>query len=208
MLSDILQVRGTPASGKSTLANLLGKHIGDREPLVHVIWISGWKFGDVEASGGWYPYLKKRKFWEEGKDTVFIFDEAQVSYTDGALWNDLFKSIRQYRDRRAIVFASYGSPSSIINIGGTLIFVADEARVTLLPIDNGDNLPAVGLFFTRTEFDELVSTQYSSPEYHFHPSFLNAVFGITEGHAGAICDVLEIILGYDVCAFVLREVAI
>jgi hypothetical protein len=203
-----LQVRGTPASGKSTLAKLLGKHISDREPHVHVIWVSGWKLNDVEEFGGWYHYLKKRKFWKEGEDTVFIFDEAQASYADGALWNDLFKCMRQYRDRRVIAFASYGSPSSIITIEGTPIFVADEARITLLPINHGDNLPAVGLFFTRTEFDELVSTQYSSPEYHFHLSFLDAVFDITEGHAGAICDVLKIILGYDVCAFVLRGVTI
>jgi hypothetical protein len=66
-----LQVRGTPASKKSTLAKLLGQYIDDREPLVHVIWVSRWKFDDVEAFDGWYSYLKKRKGWKEDKDTVF-----------------------------------------------------------------------------------------------------------------------------------------
>jgi energy-coupling factor transporter ATP-binding protein EcfA2 len=205
MPSEFLQVRGTPASGKSTLAKLLGRHIHVQEPDVRVIWIGGWKLDDVAKCGGWYSYLKKRKGWIPGEDTVFIFDEAQVTYKDGELWNELFKGIHDYPDRRAIAFASYGSPSSFIDIEGTPIFVAPTARVSLLPTAHNDNLPAAGLLFTRAEFDELVSKQYPYSEYHFHPSFLDMVFGITEGHVGAMYSFLHIILGSDVCTFSLTR---
>ena len=76
MLSEILQVRRTPASGKSTLAKLLSQHIQDQEPDVRAIWIGGWKLDDVAECGGWYSFLKMRKGWIPGENTVFIFDGA------------------------------------------------------------------------------------------------------------------------------------
>ena len=205
MLSEFLQVRGMPASGKSTLAKLLSRHIWDQEPDVHVIWIGGWKLDDVAKYGGWYSFLKMRKGWIPGENTVFIFDEAQASYKDGELWNELFKGIHNYPDRHAIAFASYGSPSSFIDIEGNPILILPTTRVSLLPTAHGDHLPAVGLLFTCAEFDELVSKQYPYSEYHFHPSFLDTVFGITEGHVGAMYSFLNIILGSDICIFLLTR---
>jgi energy-coupling factor transporter ATP-binding protein EcfA2 len=205
MLSEFLQVRGTPASGKSTLAKLLGRHIHVQEPDVRVIWIGGWKLDDVAKCGGWYSYLKKRKGWIPGEDTVFIFDEAQVSYKDGELWNELFKGIHDYPDRRAIVFASYGSPSSPIDIQGTPIWVASAAKVTLLPSAHEDNLPAAGLLFNPAEFDELVLKQFPASEYRLHTSFLSMVLEMTEGHVGAMCSFINIILGSDVMYFLVDE---
>ena len=43
---------------------------------------------------------------------VFVFDEAQMSYEDGDLWNNFFKSIHSYHNCHAIIFASYGNASS------------------------------------------------------------------------------------------------
>ena len=205
MLSEFLQVHRTPASGKSTLAKLLSRHIRNQEPDVHVIWICRWKLGDVAKCGGWYSFLKMRKGWIPGKNTVFIFDEAQVSYKDGELWNELFKGIHDYPNCHAIAFASYGSPSSFIDIEGTSILVLPTARISLLPTTHGDHLPAAGLLFTRAEFNKLVSRQYPYSEYYFHPSFLDTVFGITEGHVGAMYSFLNIILGSDIFTFLLTR---
>jgi hypothetical protein len=44
----------------------------------------------------------------------------------------------------------------IINIEGTPILVVNEAKVTLLPVDHGNSVLAVGLIFTWTEFNKLV----------------------------------------------------
>ena len=156
-------------------------------------------------SVGWYSLLKMRKGWIPGENMVFIFDGAQESYKDGELWNKLFKGIHDYPDRRAIAFASYGSPSSFINIEGTSILVLPTARISLLPTTHGDHLPAAGLLFTRAEFDKLVSRQYPYSECYFHPSFLNTVFGITEGHMGAMYSFLNIVLGSDVFTFLLTR---
>ena len=169
MFSEFLQVRGTPASGKSTLAMLLSRYIRVQEPNVRVIWIARWKLDDVAEYGGWWSYLNKQKGWIPGEDTVSIFDEAQESYKDVELWNELFKGIHDYPDRRAIAFASYGSPSSFIDIQGTRFFVASRARVSLLPTADGD--PAAGLFFTPAEFDELVSSTIQTKSItSIHPS--------------------------------------
>jgi hypothetical protein len=200
ILSEFSQVRGTPASGKSTLARLLSRHIQEKETGVRVLWIDGWESDVVRDCGGWSSYLRTEKLWNRSEKTVFIFDDAQVTYNDVGLWNNLFKGIKDYFPyRRAIAFASYGSPSLVFTIKGTPNFVADTARVSLLPTAHDDNLPAAGLLFTRAEFDELVSKQYSSPEYYFDPSFFDMVFRITEGHVGAMSSFIKIILESNVC---------
>ena len=147
---------------------------------------------------GCYRDYLKEKGWVEGKKTVFIFDEAQLSYCDVPLWVTFFKSMHDYRDRRAITFASYGSPSSRISIEGTPIRLVDSQRVTLRPINHEDGLPPVGLFFSRDEFDLLVSQKYSNPPHRFHSSFFDALYNLCGGHIGAIHDAVERIASHEV----------
>jgi hypothetical protein len=78
--------------------------------------------------------------------------------------------------------------------------------VTLRPIQHNDGIPAIGLFFTRTEFNDLVSKQYPSSEHSFDSSFLDGVFDFTNGHVGAIVDFIGIILAHDVGTFALIRV--
>lgn len=42
--------------------------------------------------GGWSSFLKAELDWEPKEKTVFIFDEAQMSYKDGGLWNEFSKT--------------------------------------------------------------------------------------------------------------------
>jgi hypothetical protein len=77
----------------------------------------------------------------------------------------------------------------------------DTQRVTVHPIEHNNDIPAVGLLFTRTKFDDLVSKQYPPSEYCFHPSFFDAVFDLTKGHVGAILHFIEIILAHDIGTF-------
>ncbi len=167
------------------------------EPTTDVISIPTWSSKEEVATGEWIGQLKRRG-WVEQNETVFIFDEAQVSYGDADLWNNFFKSIHEYPRCRAIIFASYGSPTTRIKIRGTSIFIPDQRRVTLRAIQHEDNLPAAGLLFTRMEFNDLVSVMYPSPEYAFDTSFFDSLFNLTEGHVGAIVDFIGIILADDV----------
>ena len=140
----------------------------------------------------WSTYLE-RKGWKAFDETVFIFDEAQLTYWDGSgLWNSFFKSIHEY-DCRAIIFANYGSPT-VTGVKDTNMFIPDPKRVTLHPIDYKDGRQPVGILLTRPEFDDLMSRRYPPEQHSFHPSFLDAVFSLTAGHVGAVCDLLEVIL--------------
>lgn len=177
-----MKVRGTPASGKTVLARLLGTHISQRDPSVHVIWIQGWP-QRVAESRDYQSYLQD-KGWIINRETVFIFDEAQATYRDGTLWHHFFKSMETF-NARVIIFCSYGSPSLRINVGEimeipTPISVPDHQRITLRHVDHEDDLPPVGLLFTQSEFNDLVKDQKSYSD----ESFFDAVFRITNGHVG------------------------
>ena len=164
---------------------------------MNVIWISNWPIQEVKTSGGAYAYLQMQG-WVPSDKTVFIFDDAQASFEDVVLWNDFFKTIHGYDKRRAIAFIGYGSPMSRTYTQGIPIEWNDSQRVTLRPIDHGDGLPAVGLFFSREEFDDLIFRQYPILEYHFHSSFLDSVFHLTAGHVGAVLAFVTVIVGNDV----------
>jgi hypothetical protein len=120
---------------------------------------------------GWESYLKRERHWVEGRETVFIFDEAQTSYTDGALWTDFFRCMRdsEYHNRRAVVFVSYGSASSTIFIQGTPIFIADEARIGMLPVAH-DDLPPV---YSGGDSLQMGISKRQPPLVFFHPSFVH-----------------------------------
>jgi hypothetical protein len=201
------------------LTRLLAQHIHQQDPAVHIIPVVGWPLKEVRENGGWLSYLQYEKGWVQGEKTVFIFDDAQLSYEDIDLWGEFFVNIEAYDDLFAIAFASYGSPTSNLSsptsslssptsspsIQVTPFFVCDSQRVTLRPIDHGDGLDPVGLLFSRMEFDELVSKQFSSPEHYFHSSFFDAVFDLTGGHVGAIHDFVRIIMVHDVRFFMMSE---
>ena len=163
-----------------------------------IIYVDGWPEEDVKRGGGAYKYLLEQG-WKAGAKTVFIFDEAQLSYWDGQLWNSFFKDLSRHTpDRWTIIFASYGNPSSRFQIKGTPIQLLDKQRVSLRAIDHSDGLPAVGLFLSQKEMDDLVSVRYLSSHHYFDPLFFSSVFHITGGHMGAIDDFLEIVTAHDV----------
>jgi hypothetical protein len=172
---------------------------------VDIIPIWGWNPEYVRTIGGWSAFLQQEKGWVPSRKTYFFFDEAQLLYEDAELWGGFFKGLRDFPDRFAIAFASYGSPSSRILIRGTPIFVSDTQRVSLRPIDHDDGLGAVGLLFNRMELDGLVRKRLSSPDHYFDTSFFNKVFKITGGHVGAILDFVNIIAATTVRFFMMSN---
>jgi len=109
-----------------------------QESAVHIIPVFGWPLEKVKENGGRRAYLQHEKGREQGKQTISIFDEAQLSYEDFDLWGKIF-----------IAFAIYGSPTtSSLGIQSILFFVSDSQRVMLRPIDYSDGLDPVGLLFS------------------------------------------------------------
>ena len=72
MISEFLQVRGTPASGKSTLATLLGRYIRVQEPNVRVLWIGGWKLDDVAECGDGILTSKNKRVGSQARTRFFF----------------------------------------------------------------------------------------------------------------------------------------
>ena len=188
------------------LAELLACYVLQHDPDVDVIWVSGWPVEEVKKFGGAYGYLSRRKRWASDKKTLFIFDDAQMSYKDIQLWNDFFKTMHGYDKRRAIAFTSYGSPTLRVYKQGTPLEWSDGQTVTLRPLHHGDGLPPVGLLFSREEFDDLISRHYPSQLYYFDSSFFDSVFSLTGGHVGAVLGFMTAIVFHDVCLLYLAEV--
>ena len=194
---DILQVRGTPASGKTILSFLLVHYIRDQEPNADVRFFNMWPLKNAQPAYG-YNYNLKLAGWSPDRDTIFIFDNAELTYDDEDLWTGFFKNIHDFPNRRAILFSSYGSPGRRIIRRGTPFHVKDEQMVTLRAVQHQDDLPAAGLLFSRVEFDDLISKDYPDSMYHFDSSFFDFVFDITGGHVGAVKDFLLAIIGHNV----------
>jgi hypothetical protein len=206
VLSDFFQVRGTPASGKTTLSQLLCEHVTQQGK--RAVWIGHWPIDDVRASGGYLSYLQQEYNWnhtDDDEETVFVFDEGQTSYWDTNLWNQFLKSIHGYDNRWAIIFACYGSPTTSMDPIITPIHFADTQRITLRAVPQQDGLPSVGLFLSREEFEDLVQKMYPKQLYHFHSSVFEAIYNLTVGHVGAIHDSISVVLNHPVCPILVSE---
>lgn len=94
----IIQVRGTPASGKTVLSRLVANELFRMNE--QVFYIDGWKGDVVEKAGGWSSYLESQT-GVEGTDwsqhsAWLLLDEAQQSYSDEDLYSGFFKSIETF----------------------------------------------------------------------------------------------------------------
>ena len=123
------------------------------------------------------------------------------TYQDEELSVDLLKNLPDHQNLRAILFASYGSPTSRVlgDNSTTPIHLQTGQRVTLKPIHHNDHLPAIGLLFTGDELVELISQRYVGPEYYFDKSFYDKLIPLTEGHVGALSDFVTVIVADEVC---------
>ena len=83
-LKPLCQVRGTPASGKSTLSVLIHHYIKQQEPTRRVIWIDGWHPETVQKFDDWRAFLRSKGV-EPGDGSIVIIDEAQSSCWDRAV---------------------------------------------------------------------------------------------------------------------------
>jgi hypothetical protein len=186
------QVRGTPASGKSTLAKLLFSYIHQNEPEVQLVLLDTWHPGSLARLQRGYsnfnPYRNDK--------LVLIFDEAQLCYWDNSFWNSFLKNISNDSPGRVILFASYGSPLRVSeDVYGTNAKVSAMRRVSLAPVDHKDRVAGVGLFLKPDEFDDMIKKY---PHHFFDSEFLQYVFDFTSGHAGAVARFLEVVEAHDV----------
>lgn len=195
-----MNVRGTPASGKSVLASLLHAHYLAREKPT--ILLRGWRKAPRENGTDFLirearvmGYTIARPFIENA-DLVIILDDGQTSYDDLFFWLSLVKSQSMNRfGARICIFTSYGSPRSgpVEKIGYTLAFLGPQQRVSITP-SNVRFSPEISLFYTREEFNDVVTRFCRNPSLlRLDSSAHDYTFELTNGQPGAVDAVLRML---------------
>ncbi|BCR92831.1 ATP-binding protein [Aspergillus chevalieri] len=216
---NIVHVRGTPASGKTRLSELLRDYY--RKEGRKAFLIKKWEELDSEDPWGSLIELVKKKnkelegvsttsftvtssqsehdlSWVLTSNTVIIVDEAQATYSDDTLWNTIFKerlTPNVYKFRLCL-FCSYGSPAAGPDpTFFTPVKFSDEQRISLTPQNQQDS-PPIGLFYDKEEFRDVISrllTFHYEETFNFDEGALEYIFAVTNGHPGAVTSIVDVI---------------
>ncbi|RHZ44951.1 uncharacterized protein CDV56_100341, partial [Aspergillus thermomutatus] len=214
----VVHVRGTPASGKTTLARLLQEYYKVKKR--NSIFIDTWRkldeypsVGDSPAPHAWSKLdrMLRTRFGSHmdylAPGTILIIDEAQGSYSDTLFWNSIIKARLSYEglsdeglDIRFCLFCCYGSPSSGVDPELDNDFTPAHfklaQRVTLTP-QSRPSSPPIGLFFTRSEFTDaaqrLIANSLFQEKFTLRPDAEDYLFSLTNGHPGGLSSVLKYI---------------
>ena len=204
----IVHVRGTPATGKTCLSELLRDYYRDKGRKVFLIT----KWEDLSPEDPWGSLIELVKKRNKGfsspeqdscdlsSDTVILVDEAQKSYTDEVLWNTVLKERQATTcvyNFRLCLFCSYGNP----NTGPdetffTPVNLSHGKRISLTP-QNLQGSPSIGLFYDKEEFKDAVSRllAFQCPErFSFGENAQDYVFALTDGYPGAVTAIVNVLL--------------
>ena len=196
----LIHIRGTPTSGKTTLAFLLQEYYHSRGK--RAFYRSSWK--PLDESTLWQSFTKHFGCPdEELEGTVFLLNEAQRSYDDEIFWNRVVKSAHdQAKNIKICLFSSYGSPSTGLPQNPKLmtpVLIPPRQRVSITPtFETG--APKFGLFYDLHEFDDVVTRlSTNQPErFTFEKQAKDYIFKMTNGHPGAVKAVVLYV--FEVCA--------
>jgi hypothetical protein len=185
---NVTQVRGTPASGKTSLAFLLRKYITENHPEKKEVFLACYRVEPAQK-----PIMDCQDWlvdqgWDSPSNGVLILDEAQLSYWDSSFWLTFIKSINASTPHMVILFASYGSASRNLLNNSTPLFVQEGQLVGLA---RGPTGASVGLLLTREEMEGVVRKKF--PNHLFDDSLLDYIYSLTSGHVGACYDALTVI---------------
>jgi len=199
----VVLVRGTPCSGKSTLGHLMMKYseeVTGREPVYFQDWFRG---RPAEAMSEWF---RGRSTQDILKDTCkhqpwitndilklpiaewgvfFVIDEAQTSYFDTGLWNNILKSCsKPHSPTKFLLLALYGSSSHGGCVGTPIVMSPNQQMFLRAP--SLPDYPQVSLFFNLLELTEAVRQHEleSSLHYKLGNDAIKELLKLSYGHAG------------------------
>lgn len=195
----IVHVRGTPASGKTSLALLLRAHLTSRHNVVFIPeWTPGDFPGDILVNGCQrfgYDVSEMDLLNSQDGEFVFIIDESQLTYTDSRLWYTVIKSrLGSSYGPWFCLFASYGSPSNGSPDYPTAVtppILSLGQRVSLV-LSTKQGSPGICLFFGMDEFEDVVARYCKKDDVKFTlaEDLQRYIFALTNGHPGMIRSLL------------------
>jgi energy-coupling factor transporter ATP-binding protein EcfA2 len=216
-----VHIRGTPTSGKSTLARLLKDHV-EKTSLNTQVYTFSWQQPEVLRKEGingslYYQLLnfhtnrpRDADDWLNMGNMLLIIDEAQASYQYGNLWTQYIKPISSDGDcgRRVVLFSSYGSPAEILlkhgPAGSPPMELTTNQRVSIRPLSN--NNQKVSLYFTHPEFDDVVTRvcKHSGDNrqpFRPSPELLDFIWEFSNGHPAGTRVVLDTLINSEVSIY-------
>ncbi|KAJ5899609.1 hypothetical protein N7495_004353 [Penicillium taxi] len=208
--SRVIHVRGTPASGKTTLAALLTEHC--LESNIPVVTFCRPKFSPSEdyrtliiqeARGLGYTHFD-HAFVSDG-EYVLIIDDGHTTFSDEQLWYCLVKKQSLSPTGPQIcILTSYGSPLfglDDITLGSPPALLGAQQRVSITPSLLRFS-PKISLFYNHNEFEDVVDKfcspdhQYRTPLLRLDKSARKYIFDLTSGHPGAVDGVLSMLVQF------------
>ncbi|WEW56806.1 hypothetical protein PRK78_002261 [Emydomyces testavorans] len=201
----VAQVRGTPTSGKTTLAELLYTHIANlsKNPLQPVF--ITWQLPE-NPQVGYDNHLRVLSSGRTGpdlliqNDLVLIIDEAQLSYNHIDFWMTFVKrQVGNGVGPYIILFSSYGSADSTVMsiLGSAPVTLEHFQRVSLTP--QPDSPHKLSLCFNDEEFDDLCLRFTNGGEFTISDMVRDYIFQLTNGHPGLCHGLLQSMLDLAVC---------
>lgn len=200
----LVHVKGSPASGKTTLRRLLEYHIFTTDPEYKIYSFGAWDREVIDAVGGCDGELQRVTGMDSAAmlnseiKIVLLFDEGQTSYWDKFLWNEFLKSLELGVGPCVIMFCSYGSADSM---------PADyrDKHNTRPPLSL-KRTQRVGLWATPTmplclnfsyaETENMIkrSLSHYPDKPVFDEDLIKYLHSITNGYVGALVTLLDIII--------------
>ncbi|KAA8902470.1 hypothetical protein FN846DRAFT_908554 [Sphaerosporella brunnea] len=192
----IVQIRGTPASGKTTLRRLLESHIATTDPEYQVFVTQGWNKDTLtEHFGNAHGYLETitglsvQELLASEKKVVLLFDEAQDSYWDLQLWVEFLKTVDQSVGPYIALFCSFGSagpePAGSMTPTTTQTPLSfGEGQVVGLAPSGFGQAAELGLLLDFEEAMDVIKrrlTSYPAP-VNFDPALCHFLISFTHGH--------------------------
>ncbi|KAG8766434.1 hypothetical protein FRC20_006290 [Serendipita sp. 405] len=195
----LVQVTGTPGSGKTTLMDLLHNVIREKRPEAQVFVINGWARSQLEQFAFKDRWPQKIDGWDGyQKDDFYLIDEGHTSYWDEELWKDFKDSVQRTSVADApyvILFCSYND--DLRKFHGMTPPSMGTGRLTLAriiaPLKSGDDMTPVGLLLDRKEYMGILS-RFSKKRLLLDKELENFIFEFTAGHVGAVIAMLQYII--------------
>lgn len=202
--SYVIHVRGTPMTGKSTLAQLVARRSAETSPGTTTVFITWAVLGEhgrksnmnyqdfivAESSGR----LVHSDFLMPRAPILIIIDEAQLSYDESRFWLEFIKKqATDYRtpELRVILFSSWGSASEDV------LTFQGSAPITLLETQRVESIEQSGwphrmaLAFSFEEAEELVARFL--PNSWVSPEVARELVRLSNGHPGVTHGLLKCI---------------
>ncbi|RAH87698.1 hypothetical protein BO86DRAFT_300133, partial [Aspergillus japonicus CBS 114.51] len=207
---DRVLVRGTPATGKTTLRELLHNYYLDHHRTVY--WLPSWAPMKSRGRSPWRQFSRRlRRLYPEfdetwasvPRKTVILIDEAQGSYHDAIFWNTVIKDHSFGLCPASIkicLFAHYGDPVTAVEWTDEYCPARwnGEMHVTLTPQPGRFSpcSPDIGLLYTESEFREVVTHLTAvkfDDKFAVDDTAMDYLYKLTSAHPGVVTAVVEVL---------------